>query len=167
MTLVVQNTLDPQLYNSLANLTGSQTVANKTLKVVKEPVTFVNAPPASTTYFDVATQSVSVYNTATENFTLRIRGNSTTTLNSMLAVGESVGISLFVPNGSTAYRMLTTIWIDDGTMFNADGYANRIYYQNGTPFTAGNANAVDLYMLFIIKKAENSFNMYASQTKYA
>jgi len=44
-----------------------------------------------------------VYNTATNNFTINVRGNASTTLNSLLAVGESTTVSLFVPNGINAY----------------------------------------------------------------
>jgi hypothetical protein len=161
MTLVVQNTLDPALYNSLATLTGSQIVANKTLKIVKEPVTFANAAPTSTTNFDVATQSIVVYNTATNNFILNVRGNATTTLDSLLSVGESIGITIFVPNDVTGYY-LSNLSIDGDT-----SYANRtIKYQIGAAFSGGSANATDVYMLFLIKTANNTWTAYISQTKY-
>lgn len=160
MTLIVQNAVDPSLYNTLATLTGSQTLTNKALKIVKEPVTFANAAPASTANFDVVTQSISVYNTATNNFILNIRGDSGTTLNSLVGIGESIGISLFVPNSATAYYP-TSITIDGSS-------SNRtVKYQGGAQFTNGNANATDLYMLFLIKTANDTWNVYVSQTKYA
>jgi hypothetical protein len=160
MTLVVQNALDPTLYNSLATLTGSQVIANKTLKVVKEPVTIVGTAPGGTTDFDVATQSISVYNTATQNFILNVRGNSTTTLDSLLAVGESVGITLFVPNGLTAYY-LTNITVDGGTG------TRTLKYQGGIPIVFGNSSSTDVYVVYIIKTATNTWDIYVSQTKYA
>ena len=160
MTLVVQNTLDPALYNSLATLTGSQVIANKTLKVVKEPVTIETIAPASTTNFDVATQSIVLYNTATNNFILNVRGNATTTLNSLLGVGESVSITVLVPNATTPY-FLTSIQIDGTTQ----GVSTK--YQSGVNFTLGNANSTDIYMLFIVKNTGGTWNVYASQTKYA
>ena len=160
MTLVVQNTLDPTLYNSLATLTGSQVIANKTLKVVKEPVTLAGAAPGGTIDFDVATQSIILYNTATQNFILNIRGNATTTLSSLLEVGESVSITLLVPNGATPY-FLTGIQIDGVT----SGVSTK--YQSGVNFTLGNASSTDIYMLFIVKNTGGTWNVYASQTKYA
>lgn len=160
MTLIVQNTLDPALYNSLATLTGSQVMSNKTLKVVKEPVTIETIAPASTTNFDVATQSIVLYNTATNNFILNIRGNATTTLNSLLEVGESVSITVLVPNATTPY-FLTSIQIDGTTQ----GVSTK--YQSGVNFTLGNANSTDIYMLFIVKNTGGTWNVYASQTKYA
>lgn len=169
MTLVVQNALDPALLtNTLATLTGSQIVTNKTLKAVKEPVTITGTPPAvygTITNFDVVTQSIVLYNTAIGNFGINIRGDSTTTLNSMLAVGESIGISFFVPNGATAYRLID-LQIDGFSYPNTQN-GKFMYYQNGSQITAGNTNATDLYMLFLIKTANNNFNVYMSQTKYA
>jgi hypothetical protein len=162
MTLIVQNAVDPGLYNTLATLTGSQTMVSKTLKIVKEPVTFMNAAPASNANFDVVTQSISVYNTATTNFILNIRGDASTTLNSLVGVGESIGISIFVPNGATAYY-LSNVSIDGDT-----SYANRtIKYQGGAAFTSGSTNATDVYVVFLIKTANSAWNVYISQTKYA
>ena len=160
MTLVVQNTLDPTLYNSLATLTGSQIIANKTLKVVKEPVTIANVAPASTTNFDVVTQSIVVYNTATNNFILNVRGDSSTALNSLLNVGESVGITLFVPNGLVPYY-LSNLTVDGGAG------TRTIKYQNATPIAAGNSSCTDVYVVYLIKTAANTWNVYISQTKYA
>lgn len=159
MTLVVQNTLDPQLYNTLATLTGSQTIANKTLKVVKEPVTLAGAAPGGLVDFDVATQSIVLYNTATQNFILNVRGNSTTTLNSLVGVGESVGISLLVPTGPGYYLTGVTV---DGSSANLT-----LKYQGGGGFTIGNANSIDIYMLFLIKTGDNTWTGFISQTKYA
>ena len=160
MTLVVQNTLDPTLYNSLATLTGSQVIANKTLKVVKEPVTIAGVAPTSTTNFDVVTQSIVVYNTATNNFILNVRGDSSTALNSLLNVGEAVGITIFVPNGLVAYY-LSNVTVDGGVG------TRTIQYQNATPIAAGNSGCTDVYIVFLIKAAANTWSVYISQTKYA
>jgi len=162
-TLVTQATIEPSLYNNLTTLTGSQILANKTIKTTKESVNIVNAAPQSTTNFDVATQAISVYNTATNNFNLNIRTNSTTPLSSVLAIGESIGISLIVPNGSTAYY-LTGITID--------GTARSVKYQGGIAFAAGNINSTDMYNIFIMRTGTlsigvGSYLVYASQTKFA
>ena len=158
MTLIVSQAIEPTLLNSLATLTGSQTLTNKTIKAVKEPVTIVNAAPTSITNFDVVTQAISVYNTSTSNFTINVRGDSTTTLNSLLAVGEATTVSLFVPNGISAYYP---------TAFQIDGIAVTPKYQGSIAFNSGNPNCTDLYVLFIIKLAANSWSVYASQTKFA
>jgi hypothetical protein len=158
MTLIVQNALDPTLYNTLATLSGSQTLTNKTIKSTKETVSLVGIPPSSTTNFDVATQPIVVYNTASTNFTINVRGDASTTLNSFLAINEAVTVNLFVPNGSTAYYP---------TAYQIDGVAVTPKYQGGTVFNRGNANCTDLYVLFIIKLGANSWSVYVSQTKFA
>jgi hypothetical protein len=148
----------------LATLTGSQILANKTIKTTKESVNIVNAAPTSTTNFDVATQAISVYNTATTNFNLVVRSDSTTSLSSVLSVGESIGICLIVPNGTTAYY-LTGITID--------GVAQTPKYQSGIAFAAGNRNATDMYNILIIKTGVTvtpgvgTYLVYVSQTKFA
>lgn len=161
-TLVKAATIESSLYNSLATLTGTQTLANKTLKVTKEAVTITNTAAAGSLNFDVATQAISVYNTATSNFNIAVRGDATTNLNSVLAVGESIGICLIVPNLSTAYYL---------NAISIDSVAQTPRYQSGIPFTAGNPNATDMYNIFIIKTGTVNattglYQVYASQTKF-
>ena len=67
-----------------------------------EKATITASAPSSTTNFDVQTQSVQYYTTdATTNFTLNIRGNSGTTLNTVMSTGQAVTIVLIVTCGST------------------------------------------------------------------
>lgn len=163
MTLIVQNAIDPNFVNSLVTATSSQTLANKTIKTTKEKVTVVGTAPTSTTNFDVVTQAISVYNTSSTNFTLNVRGDATTTLASLLAVGESIGIALLVPNGSTPYYM---------SAITIDGTAQTPKYQSGLAFAAGNASSTDMYNIFIIRTGTAStgvgtYQVYISQTKFA
>jgi hypothetical protein len=160
MTLVVQNAIDPTLYNSLATLTGSQVIANKTLKTVREQVTIPNAAPGGIVDFDVATQSIVLYNTATQNFILNLRGDSTTPLSSLINVGDAFGITLFVPNGSVAYS-LTSVIIDNGAG------TRTIQFQNAVASPPGNSNCTDIYVVYVIRAGTNDWKIYISQTKYA
>jgi hypothetical protein len=163
-TLVTKDTILPTLYNSLATLTGSQTLVNKTIRTTKELVNVVSGAPTSTTNFDVVTQAISVYNSnTTTNFSLNVRADSTTPLSSVLAVGESIGVGLIVANGNSAYY-LTNIIID--------GVTQSIKYQSGITITAGNLNSRDLYNIFIIRTGivsagVGSYLVLASMTKFA
>lgn len=160
-TLVTQPTIQPALYNSLATLTGSQTIANKTLKTAKEGVTIIASAPPSIVNFDVATQPTVWYNVnTTANFTANIRGSSTQTLDSLLATGESITANLFVQSGTTPYF---------ANAYQIDGVAITPLYQGGTPYTYGNQFATDLYVLFAIKTGVTgtpAWKLFVSQTKF-
>ena len=86
-------------------------------------------------------------------------GTATTgTLNSILAVGQSVTCTLLVTNGGTAYYP-STIQVDGSTVTPK--------WQTGTAPTAGNANSVDVYTFAIVKTANLTYTVLASQVKFA
>lgn len=160
-TLVTQPSIESSLFNSLATLTGSQTIANKTIKTTKENVTIVSTAPPTTVNFDVATQSIMWYNSnTTANFVINTRGSSTQTLDSLLNTGESIISNLFVQNSTTPYYP---------TAYQIDGVAVTPLYQGGIPFSYGNQFATDLYVVFIIKTGVTgtpAWKLFVSQTKF-
>jgi hypothetical protein len=86
-------------------------------------------------------------------------GTATTgTLNSILSAGQSVTCSLLVTNGGTAYYP-STIQID--------GSSVTPKWQTGNAPTAGNANSVDVYTFAIVKTANLTYTVLASQVKFA
>lgn len=124
-------------------------------------LTTVSATAATGTInFDAVTQGVLYYTSnASANFTLNIRGNSTTTLSSLLSVADSITIAFLNTNGGTAYYP---------TVYQIDGSAVTPKWQGGTAPTGGNASSVDSYVLTIIKTAATpTYLVLASQTKYA
>ena len=157
-TLIKPATLDPTISDVLATLTTKQNLSNKTLKTTKESVTITGTAAAGTFNFDVATQAILLYNTSSANFRINVRGNATTTLDSLLNVGESIGVCALIPNGATAYYLLGV---------NIDGVAQTIKLQNGNAISAGNTNSTDMYNVFIIKTAAATYQTFVSQTKYA
>lgn len=154
---------------SLATLTGTQTLTNKTLTtpVVNNPrlkspeeLTSVSATAATGTInFDAITQSDVYYTTnASANWTLNIRGDSSTTLASMLDVNDSITVTFKVTNGATAYYQ---------TAFQIDGVAITPKWQGGLAPTGGNASSVDVYTFNIVKTAATpTYTVFASQTKF-
>lgn len=125
-----------------------------------EFATITAAAPSATTNFDVSTQPIQYYTTnASANFTLNIRGNSTTTLASLLSTGQTCTIVLLVTNGATAYYP---------TAYQIDGSSVTPKWVNGTAPTAGNASSIDSYTITIIKTAATpTYLVLAQQTKYA
>ena len=126
---------------------------------VLETATVTATAATGTVNFDTIKQSVLYYTTnAAANWTLNIRGNSATSLNSMLNVGQSITVVFLVTNGSPAYYP---------TAHTIDGSAVTPKWQGGSAPTAGNANAIDAYAYSIIKTANATFTVLASQTIFS
>jgi hypothetical protein len=131
------------------------------IKALFETATITASSPAATTNFDVLTQAVQYYTSnASANFTFNIRGDGSTTLNSILAIGQSVTIALIVTNGATAYY--PSLFRIDGS-----GAAIDLKWQSGFAPTAGDANSINIYTYAIVKTASATYTVFASQTKYA
>ena len=129
-------------------------------KTILETVTVNASAFASPSNYDILTQSV-WYSTASAsaNFTLNIRGNSSVSANTLLGVGQSMTFALMVTNGGTAYYP---------NAFQVDGASITPVYQGGTAFSAGNANSTDVYSFTLIKTdATPTYKLLASQTKFA
>ena len=174
-TATAESTYAPS--STAATLTGTQTLTNKTLTspaintatatgailVAPEERTTVSATAATgTVNFDAATQGVLYYTSnASANWTLNVRGNSGTTLNSILATGDAITVSFLVTNGGTAYYQ---------TAFNIDGTTSGVTleYSGGTVPASGNASSVDVYTFTIIKTASATYTVFgAGPIKYA
>ena len=161
--------------SSLATLTGSQTLTNKvltsptvnnsvdnypTLKSPQEIVTIAASAATGTINFDARTQGVLYYtNNASANYTLNVRGDSGTTLSSLMDVGDSITVVFLNTNGTTAYYQ---------TGFQIDGVAVTPRWQGGITPTTGNPSSIDAYSFNIIKTAATpTYVVFASQTRFA
>ena len=108
---------------------------------------------------DVATTTAWYYTTdASANWTFNLRGDGSTTLDSLLVVGDSVTVAFAVTQGATAYYP---------TAFQVDGSAVTPKWQGGAAPAAGNASSVDVYVFTAIKTASATFTVLASQTQFA
>lgn len=145
-------TMSTQNANNVAITGGS-------ISSILEAATINASAPTSTINYDFKTRAIVYYTSnATTNFTVNVRGNSTTSLDSTMATGQTATMVLMVTNGSTPYYP-NVIQIDGNTVT-----AKTV---NGVAINAGNANSVDVYTLTIVKTAAATFTVFASQTKYA
>jgi hypothetical protein len=132
---------------------------NPTLTSPKEKATISATAATGTVNLDVVTSSVLIYTTnASGNWTLNVRGNSTTTLNSIMSTGEQISVVFETPNGATAYYP---------TAFNIDGSAVVPKWLGGVAPSAGNINSTDVYVYTIRKTGASTFTVLASQNKFA
>ena len=146
------------------NATGLAALAS--VASIFEKATITASAPTSTTNFDVSTQSVQYYTTSTANaFTVNIRGNSSTTLNSAMPIGQSISFVIIV-NCSNATHYATGVTID-GTSSGSSGYSYAVKWQGGITPASGDGSSIDVYTFNVLKTADKSFTVLSSVTKFA
>lgn len=144
--------------------TAKQTFSNSTggsskFPNILETATVSATAATGTVAYDVITQSVLYYTTnASGNFTLNFRGDGTTSLNTLMATGESISATFLVTNGATAYY---------NSAVTVDGNSVTPKWQGGTAPTSGNASSVDVYTYVVVKTGSAAFTIFAAVTKFA
>jgi hypothetical protein len=147
-------------YNGTAwEVFGDQTLA--TLTSPKEVNTTAAGPATGTVNLDVVTSSILIYTSdATADWTLNVRGNSTTTLDSIMATGEQISVVFETPIGATAYEPVAGGFTIDGVV------PSSIKYLGGS-IPVGNINSTDVYVYTIRKTGTATFTVLGSQNKFA
>lgn len=126
---------------------------------IYENLTASATAATGTVNYNVLTQSILYYTTnASGNWTLNVRGDGTTTLNSLMANNSSITIVFMATQGGTAYY---------STALTIDGTSVTPKWQGGTAPAAGNTSGVDVYTYSILKTASNTYTVLASQVKFA
>jgi hypothetical protein len=119
---------------------------------------FITTTFQTTLNYDILSQAVFYQNAAdTSNFTVNLRGNSSTALNSALAVGESVTVALLNKNDNTTYY---------NNVIQVDGTTVTAIWQGGSAPTAGNASSTDVYSYTALKTAASTYVVLASITQF-
>ena len=146
-------------FTALQTFNGTSALgALKTINI-NEPATVSATASTGTINFDVTTQSVLYYTTnASGNFTLNFRASSGTSLNTLMATGDSICVSFLCTNGATAYY---------NSAVQVDGSSVTPKYQGGTAWTSGNASSIDAYNFVIVKTGSAAFTILTSQTKFS
>jgi hypothetical protein len=88
---------------------------------------------------------------------LNVRGDGSTTLNSLMAIGESITVVFLATQGTTAYYP---------TSFTIDTTSVTPKWLGITP-TGGNVSAIDAYTYAILKTGSAAYTVFASQSKFA
>lgn len=127
---------------------------------VIETVTANSTAINANTTINVLDGAVSFYTAnVAANWTLNVRGNSTTSLDSIMNNNDSISIAYLATQlgANTFYQSAMQI----------DGTSVTPKWQGGSAPSAGNAASIDLYSLTIIKTAANTYTVLGSQTQYA
>lgn len=130
-----------------------------TLKAPLESWSISATAATGTINVDIATSSVWYYTSdASANWTFNFRGDGSTTLDSLLAVGESVTTVFFITNGTTAYYPTT---------FTVDSSSVTPKWSGGSAPSAGNVSSIDAYLFTLAKTAAATFTVLGQQVQFA
>lgn len=149
---------------AVVGTTNAQTLTNKTLANVRisgpiEVQTISASSATGTVNVDVLTASQLYYTvSAASNFTINVRGNGVTSLDSVLATGESVTVVFLNTNGATPYY---------ANLVTVDGVTVTPKWQYGVAPVAGSASAIDAYTFTVIKTGSATFTVIGSIAKFA
>jgi len=149
--------------NSSAVATSHDYILNQptalTLKAPLELWTISATAATGTVNVDLLSSGAHYFTAdATADWTYNFRGDASTSLDSVLAVGESVTVVHAVTNGGTAYYP---------TAFQVDGSAVTPKWSGGSAPTSGNASSVDAYLFTVVKTASATFTVLAQQVQFA
>ena len=146
-------------FTALQTFAGTSSNAALKTSNILEVATVSATAATGTIAYDVTTQSVLYFTTdASGNFTVNFRGSSGTSLDTIMATGESLSATFLVTNGATAYY---------NSAVQVDGSSVTPKWQGGSAPTSGNASSIDSYTYVIIKTGSATFTVLASVTKFA
>jgi hypothetical protein len=145
---------------TLPTLTNATLTGTTEIKQVLESATVSATAATGTINYNVLSNfGVTYYVTAaTGNWTLNVRGDASTTLNSIMEDNQALTVVFMVTNGSTAYYQ---------TAFQIDGVSVTPKWQGGSAPSSGNASAIDVYSFTIVKTSSAAYTVLASQVKFA
>jgi len=92
------------------------------------------------------------------SFVINLRGDASTTFDSLMGIGKVTTMTIYSANNSTSNYM---------TAFQIDGSAQTIKYSGGSAPSAATGSGVDLYSLTILKTAANTYSVFGSFTNFA
>ena len=139
--------------NFSLDISGSDGIQFNTSPLV-ESINIVAGTSNANANIDLLTNSTYLFQNAnTGNWTPNFRGNSSTTLNSVMSTGQVIVATLISANGgSTGYATDITI---DGSAVTEE------WLDNSVPSSRGGASGYDLYQYTIIKTGNSAYTVFA------
>ena len=138
--------------------TGNLQAGGGSAKSLIEPYVYNSGSANASAYtnIDINTGSVWYFDTAASaNTWLNVRGNSTTTLNSLLATGQSISFSTILtnPNSSAVTSLVQNLYIDMNVQ--------TIRWVSGLP--TNTTNGYDIYLFNILKTGSSAYKVFGSR----
>ena len=98
------------------------------------------------------------YANASASFILNVRGDASTTLNSLMHIGQTSVFTAYTGSNNASYYM---------TDFKIDGASQTEKWNGGSAPTAGTGSGVDVYTFNILKTADATFAVFATFSNFA
>lgn len=146
----------PQGVPGVAGLAGS----NSLLIAPFERWNIVTGTRTALEVLQISVKTASVWKFSTNaagSFSINLRGDATTTLGSLLAVGDSCTIVVANTCGGTPYFP---------SSFSIDGVQIFPKWSGGLSPNSGNSNGVDFYA-YVVSRESTGYVAYANQTRYS
>jgi hypothetical protein len=154
----------------LVGTTATQSLTNKTFANtttfngdvifntrLKERVTVQATAASGTVNFNAIDSGVLYYTTAaTGNWTLNIRGDASTDLDSIMSSGQTLSVVFLATNGAQNWRQSNT---------HIDGSYRNVYWQGASEPTGAN-NSIESYAITVVKTAANTFTVLGAKTQF-
>ena len=156
---ITGGTINGTSLGSTTAAAGAFTTFNANAATTIGETTAVSATAATGTInYDVKTQGLIYYTaSASANWTVNLRGDGSTSLNTLMAIGETRTVTFMVTQGATAYY---------NSAVQVDGSSVTPKWQGGVAPSSGTINAVDIYTYAIVKTASATFSVFASKTDF-
>lgn len=131
-----------------------QIVTTGAVQQLLEKTNISSTALTGTINIDVLSGTLYYYTTnASANWTFNIRGDSATSLNSMLPIGKSVTVTILSTQGATAYY---------ADVFKIDGTTITPKWMNGVTPSGGYTSSINIYTYAIIKTGDAAFTVIGS-----
>ena len=147
----------------VVDVTGITSTSGLTLAkgLIQEKGKFESGGSPSGTFNHDVNDDGMIYRTSanmTGTFIFNLRGDGSTTFNSLMHIGQSAVFTAYTGSNNTSYYM---------TDFQIDGSSITEKWNGGSAPTAGTGSGTDVYTFNILKTADATFTVFATFSNFA
>ena len=146
-------------FTAAQTFSGTSSVIAAVITNIAEPATISATAATGTIAYYPSSQSILYYTSnATANWTTNITFSAGTTMNTAMSTGQTMTVTFWVTQGTTAYYN-NLVWVDGAVT----GVTTK--WLGGAP-TAGNVSGIDVYTYSVTKTAAATFTVLATVAQF-
>tara|TARA_Y100001938_G_scaffold58709_2_gene82152 strand:- start:5 stop:1372 length:1368 start_codon:yes stop_codon:yes gene_type:complete len=145
---------------SISTATGICTALTLGPGLIQEDYNNYGSALTGTYNHDVVTNGMVLHSTvaASGTFVINLRGDGSTTFNSLMNVGQTAVLTVYSVSSNTSYYL---------TDFQIDGSSITEKWNGGSAPSAGTGSGTDVYTFNIMKTADATFTVFANFSNFA